>query len=329
MDDKQKSPENNSSARQGIFSTPNLTVDTEKLAQASSAENANKTRVASFFANTDATRQAQQPVIASQPVEGDVIIDNAPKKRSKLPIIILVAVVIIAIIVTVVLIISKNTTPGTDGNISAQEAFNSYYELLTKGPKDYEGEKPDEWFLFSLPYQINLDLSQKNQYIADLLESFGVFSRAAVGISDLGSYSSLLQQLSYGIYPSALDSMITNEYLKDGNPRTAYQLVNNLAPELSEDRTNYFSITSGLRRYALAELNLVELYATNGCIKDGIFEYTCTQNLLDSDRGTVNDLLQQQENALAAIKRVIVLDKSQFTYRTQTLKETVGGDDHE
>lgn len=105
--DKQKSTENNSSARPGIFSTPDLTIDTEKLTQAAPSTDANKARIASVFANTDATRQAQQSVITSAPLEGDVIINNVPKKRRKWPIIVLAVVAVSIIALVVVLIISQ------------------------------------------------------------------------------------------------------------------------------------------------------------------------------------------------------------------------------
>ena len=46
--------------QQGIFSTPELTVDTEKLAQNSETTNeASRVKIASIFANTKTGKQAQ------------------------------------------------------------------------------------------------------------------------------------------------------------------------------------------------------------------------------------------------------------------------------
>lgn len=103
MDDEgQNKNPNDSGAPQGIFSTPELTVDTEKVNQASAAsEEKARSRVASIFANTETGKQAQKLNDAmgmnSQPVDGDIVIDNrGRKKRSKVPIIVAVVVLVLA-----------------------------------------------------------------------------------------------------------------------------------------------------------------------------------------------------------------------------------------
>lgn len=96
--DANKNAQNNSASRQGIFSTPELTVNAENIAQQNNEET--KSRVASIFANTDAGKQAQKLNDAMDaqtvPATEDLVIQNGPKKKSRLPIVLLILALVAA-----------------------------------------------------------------------------------------------------------------------------------------------------------------------------------------------------------------------------------------
>lgn len=161
--DKQKSAENSASPRPGIFSTPDLTVDTEKLAQAVPSADSNKSRIASVFANTDATRQAQQSTITSTPLEGDIVLNGTPKKRSKVPIIILIAAILTAILVTVAVIVFSKTEQ-VDVYERVKTAFLEYANFALHGETSSRG--------------LNVDCTkEKTCYFMQAMQSKGQFEK--------------------------------------------------------------------------------------------------------------------------------------------------------
>lgn len=89
--------------QQGIFSTPELTVDAEKLAQnAEVTKEASRAKIASIFANTETGQQAQKlndaMNVGAEHVTEDIVIDSGRKKKSKVPIIMaIVALALIAV----------------------------------------------------------------------------------------------------------------------------------------------------------------------------------------------------------------------------------------
>lgn len=118
---------------QGIFSTPELTVDAEKISQANT--NTEQKRVASFFANTDAGQRSQKlnnaMGISSQPITEDLVIQNEPKKKSKLPIILAVMVLIAVIGGMVGWIIMSNDEQTSTANVTIEEARQKFDRFAT------------------------------------------------------------------------------------------------------------------------------------------------------------------------------------------------------
>lgn len=118
---------------QGIFSTPELTVDTENIAPTNTEET--KSRVASIFANTDAGRSAEQlnnaMSVNSQPVTEDVVINNGPRKRSKVPIIVAIIVLVLAAVGAGTYFLAQTLGDNKVASVNISEAKEKFDEFAT------------------------------------------------------------------------------------------------------------------------------------------------------------------------------------------------------
>ena len=156
------------SSRKGIFSTPDLSVDAQKITPENTAEDSRNSRTASLFTGTNPTHQ--------QPAAEGIALNNAPKRHNKVIIIIIAIAVILALAVAAAVVIAnrqKDDAPTSE--LSSKDTFNVYYRLLTEGATDQDGGDSEEWFLFTLPTQLDMSSAQKNQYVFDLFNAFNAF----------------------------------------------------------------------------------------------------------------------------------------------------------
>ncbi len=315
--DKQKSTENNSSARPGIFSTPDLTVDTEKLAQATPSADANKARIASVFANTDATRQAQQSAITSAPLEGDVIINNVPKKRRKWPIIVLAVAAVSIIALAVGLAITSQTSTQSP---SAKSAFQEYYKLLTDGPDGYDGERPNGWFLYALQDNDMLGYAEKLDYANKLLH----YADLANQKNDITAYNIDLQTIVYTILPEVFSQKILERYSSSG-AQSALQFVNAIRNENDDPSSALGAFNSSFNRYALAQLDFYDFYDGFGCIKNGAIDTDCAEQ--HEDNPSWYQLRKNESTRYNYVLRLLAQAEEEFAKQTNEASNTIGGRD--
>lgn len=316
--DKQKSAENSASPRPGIFSTPDLTVDTEKLAQAVPSADSNKSRIASVFANTDATRQAQQSTITSAPLEGDIVLNGAPKKRSKVPIIVLAIAAALIIALIVIFSILKNTSAPASPSISAQEAFHEYYELVTRGPKDYDRESTNEWFLYALQDEDLLDAQEKTEYVNELIQYVELANQKI----NVASYDKNLKAIVYTIMPEVFSAKLTELYSETG-AQSALQFVEEIRSNEGEASSMLSALNWGFNQYAMAQIQIYDFYESYGCIKDGL-DVDCINEHTDNS-GTWSDLRKKKDTYYNYIVSVLPKSEEEFTSQTDKLLDTVGG----
>lgn len=142
MDRKEKTQGDSAGSQNGIFSTPDLTVNVENLAQDDS--DTTKSRVASFFANTDATQQAQKlnnAVMVPEetlPAPNSRNVNSRARGRSKLPIIITSLAVLAVAGVTIFAIVNNRNEDGKSSQVSAtqdeaKQDFHQYASYLLFG----------------------------------------------------------------------------------------------------------------------------------------------------------------------------------------------------
>lgn len=159
---------------QGIFSTPDLTIDAEKIAPTDNERE--KNRVASIFASTETGKQAQRLNDAMgmnlQPAEGDIIVKDHTKKRSKMPIVI--AIVVVCVLVAGGIFFAFGSTSSDSGTIElAKKHFDQYASYILYGEEkdDLEGEfdrggqyKLSEFFFGD---NVNADFWQKSERLLE------------------------------------------------------------------------------------------------------------------------------------------------------------------
>lgn len=288
--DKQKSAENNASARPGIFSTPDLTVDSEKLAQSAPTADSNKSRIASVFANTDATRQAQQFTITSTPLEGDIVLNNAPKKRSKLPILIVVGVIILLIGAIIVYTVLSNSnsqkTENEAGSITRKfDTFASY--ILFDGQNDDLSGDYDPSFTYAIENNMNNDeksntfWSHATALLNEVMQSDEVSPSDTVMHSLLDGYYQNFQFLDlYRRTPEPSHDKIMSDYANGGIKQSVDYVkgtYNDFNQPDNEVSRAYYDL---MIEQAEKDLEILDTYGKHGCISGGDIDTTCEEALL-------------------------------------------------
>ncbi len=298
---------------QGIFSTPELTVDTENIAPTNTEET--KSRVASIFANTDAGRSAEQlnnaMSVNSQPVTEDVVINNGPRKRSKVPIIVAIVVLVLAAIgLTAYLIISSSAkdnsqSVNTTTNAKAQASFARYANYLLYGEeKDYL----DDNFQLSRVYKIDEVLREPSEYseywntLLDLLEKAvsdyrNVDSKDNSLLDFMVEYQQNVKLLNFVhkiADPSINDSL--KKYISVGKDQGINDTLHIYA-QLSESNftpaQEYYDVVKNLYT---TQFDLLAIYANYGCIIDDIINDVCADNLSTETQAQITELANKESN---------------------------------
>lgn len=334
MDDGHDKNTDNSadnSAQQGIFSTPELTVDTEKITSKKSSND--KARVASFFADTDASKQAQQVqdamTIPTNYATEDLVINNGgKKKRSFLPIIAaIVAVLVVVGGAAAYFLISSAPQNNTE---SPTTAFNNFREYLEKGPEEYrqdDQDEPDtEWFLFEANQtEMEVDDMQKytselsNKYVIflDALTTSKVYKNNSALIERSKIYQKILDALTKDIAVEIYDSKLLNTYLNEG-ASDATRYVDEIAPT-TEDDTSYAAALNNLNQYLRTQLSKYQVLDSHGCINNEEINYSCSDELLISSN-TYQDLSTQNLTLYDKIIEDIDSLGQTLVYETQVIK---------
>ncbi len=213
-----KDAESNSPVeQQGIFSSPDLAVNSENLEEIKpELSEDNKSRIASAFRNTDASakrRAAEAEAAADQAAQnearweqnisganltpapganllaptsipstatGDIRMPGT-KKKSKLPLILIALVVLIAVGGGAAWFI-LNQGPSEKEKLLAQ--YDEYVAYLKDGPESLRTQKEDEqteepvtWFLLDFG-NMNLPIADQRDYTEELLKRYNNFSGA-------------------------------------------------------------------------------------------------------------------------------------------------------
>jgi len=332
------SGDNNSATSGGIFSTPELTVDPEKIAQPTPSDE--RKRVASIFANTTTGQEAQKLNNAMEaqtaPITEDLVIQNEPRKRSKLPLI-LAGLALLAVIGVVVGVIIINNNGGNNPSVpttpqTALEAFEDYRNLLINGPQtentgnDNAGS-PSKWYLFDLDNK-DLTTSERKGYLSELsskYQAFYILAKAGepTNAEELSTYNECLLTYLDAIQLDTLNQKLLNEYTANGEDAASDYIETFTAGINSNQPANTVQVVDkSIAEYLRAQLALLRVYSQQGCIIDGAIDYNCANDISGST--ALYEARQDQNSANMIIEYNLPNLETMLQSSTNSIATTLG-----
>ena len=321
--------------QQGIFSTPELTVDTEKLAQnAEVTKEASRAKIASIFANTETGQQAQKlndaMNVGAEHVTEDIVIDSGRKKKSKVPIIMaIVALALIAVGVGAWFLVQNL---GNQSKETPLTAFNSYREYLEKGPelKDNEDDT-NRWYVFEMN-NIGLSMKDRQQYIADLEKKYQTYldlldkqtssaGNLALIKAESQNYKVKLSLVLKLNYLDLVDKELLSVYAGEG----AGEALGFIAAQTQIETQDTFvkQLSSKLEEYLQISFTINELYNAHGCLMDDTIDYLCEEQLM-SDNLTYAQTLQTQNTVLGQLMQQLAIVNRSIQIETTSIENELG-----
>ena len=340
--------------QKGIFSSPDLSVNSENLEEIKpELSDENKSRIASAFAQTDATQkhdQLSEQIAEQDAVSGTVIPaggigsasdagfgNNATtasasgdirlpgqKKSRKWPLLILTALVVLGIGGVVAWLMMGK--PPTNRQKTPSQLFEDYSNYLVVGPEqsstvaEEDTDPSQTWFLFRLP-ESELTVDEQGAYIAELKNKYAEFKNACSGqiCEQLNSYG---QILTLALAAPSIDiyvSQLTQEYIQNGS-EVAYTYIQSVT-NFDSQSTLATSISSALGRFLSTGLSLLEVYQTEGCIVDGVMDAACEIAL--NDNQAHYDILRQQNAALRMLENSVRAINITFQQNTESIQKAL------
>lgn len=332
-DDKnQNANPNENSTQQGIFSTPELTVDMDKIAQDDeAAAAASRAKIASIFANTETGQQAQRLNDAmfanSQPATEDIVLDNGSKKRKKWPVVALVTILLAAVCGLVGYFLT-NHSGGTD---TVAKSFATYKDYLVSGPENLRDKNPEEgtWFVFVLP-QIN-DISDEDiiNYTTSLTESYSTFfntfnknktSYPDELINKVNNYSGMLYTVANIASFSAMDTRIRQLAYNEASAEID-SLVSQVAPLPNQREIETDDIAFTFNQYFTTGKSLFENLVKAGCTKNGRIDFECAS--IDELSTEYAQFAETYEDLYFKISQVSASLQEDFMSETEAISSEV------
>ena len=285
-----------------IYSEPDLTVEKDAIPEAISeapvdtatntstpAVTNNAERVASVFANTDATRNMMASATTQSTATGDIRLAPTPRKRmSKLPIIIGAGVIAVLAVVLVVLLLNRG-----GGNVT--QAFTEYYDYaqeifengLEDADEDYdedeeyvdedeEDEDEDEEDEDSEDGEENEAVWLSNESIIELRKKFDVFKRALDANKSEKADSIREKATTLDQYLKTVEWMIATDetkaemielYNSDGEDAVR-ELLQGMVKDDQEDRDIMDILSERTAYYYAAYMEMYVASKQIGCIRE-------------------------------------------------------------
>lgn len=313
-DGKNTNNDSDNSAPQGIFSTPELTVDTKKITPAQNSTNS-KARVASFFANTDTSKQAEQvqnamTTPANYATEDLVINNGGKKKRSFLPIVIAV-VAILAVVggVTAYFLVSNNTSQnstGTTSRLSLKDAYNSYLNFLLFEKESINDIEFNEEMILQLSSGAIanriIETTNKELYLKQLADKYTALENKYEEETSQVIDESLYDYFClYTSLPMLGENRVVSLYASQGKDYVSQIISEYYNPE----QYNGFIKTYIEAQKIIAESNLeiAEKAASFGCINNNELQADCIQ--LHNEQIYNNDLSMKLASAYGSSDQAV------------------------
>lgn len=318
--DANKNAQNSSASRQGIFSTPELTVNAENIAQQNNEET--KSRVASIFANTDAGKQAQKLNDAMDaqtvPATEDLVIQNGPKKKSKLPIILLILVLVAAGVGGLVWVLMNNIKPQeTVSSIEeAKRKFDNYatYILYGKSEDELNGDySPVKTYTLIEKVQETDGFDESFWQTSEKLlkDSIEAYSKTEQPDKNLINYlnaqsGNLAFLSSYSRAQVLTDQSIISNYLSNGGEASKSYIEDSFIPfETIRESSPALDYIKRRQEQYSAVIDMLNFYNDNGCIVDQSLNEECASEVQANQADRLDSILKTVTEARQAADRII------------------------
>lgn len=309
--DKDSNPSNDDAQNQqrGIFSTPELTVNTEKItADIEAAAETSRAKIASIFANTETGKQAQRlndaMGVSAAPATEDIVIDNGIKKKKKWTIVVAVTALVLAAVGVGWHFLLQDKTPRV--NTDYKSAFYSYANFFlhnTESSSEIEGlyQYGDTYYIGTLRNEAQIDehFAKSEEKYQQFLEVFREYEKqhpddeTALNLTD--SVKTYYEDLDLARYLAAkpnisIDTLL-GAYLED--PNEVVVDINEYYGSFTESTVESTRLYGSDYRGQLLELvsGAFDIYTQRDCIDDGQISVTCRQDTTDAQLANANQTL--------------------------------------
>lgn len=275
----------------------------DETAAAPSSSSDNSSRIASAFANTDATSQLQDINAAMQmgsnsttsTATGDIKLAPSTKPKSKAPLIIIALLVLAGVgaLVWATTTGKLNFGGGEEGAATPKQLFNEYRTLVIDGPKNYDDHNnEDGWFLLNL-VDAGMSVDEQRRYTEEVTEFYKRFKSSLTDgddeLSDIITQYDATMDIAVKVNSLPVLSENVLQKLLDEDSVAARSYIISVTTSKSENDTSDDEDIDTLRLLALksylsAQLNMFKLYKTNSCIIDNeTIDYACVTDMSELD----------------------------------------------
>lgn len=346
----------NGAANGGIFSTPDLTIETQNIPanvggapvidETATPADSNSSRIASAFANTDATAQSQDVALAMQnrsnstssTATGDIKLTPSAKPKSKAPLIIVALLVLVG--VGALVWAAATGKLGFGGGASdetetvtlaeVQKAYNQYatYVLFGESKDVLEGE----WKAGQI-YKVSEILNSSSDATEYWENSIRLINSAIEKYKQLPDIKKRLldkieNQKQYLVFfrlaqvnDDFSETMITNYFLKNGYSESL-EYIKSINTQLEGLLDTSFASTIREVQDTLPIMQtLVEQLSNFGCNAETFTDESCIDSLSDEQYSVYADILDQieaREYTLIGKMRVLSRDMTSACWSIKT-----------
>ncbi len=292
-DDKNGAQDSAGFVKGGIFSTPDLTIETENIPEATISDRANnKSRISAAFAQTDATQQNQALLEGRQnsfasTATGDIKVGGA-KKKNKMPLLIIAAIAVVAVIGGAMAILMGG---GGKKFVTIGDAKTKFINYATYILFDDTLDVLDGEFERNHSYELSRQVSKESLDFAfwekatDLLENAisdydSISNKNNTAVSLLQSYRTDYMYLkSYLTLGDISVDTLLERFLNDGE-EAAKQYVSSFYGGLISDYADLGDdvVSERIVQYR-SYIDALSIYSRNGCIDDGKIIESCVDSI--------------------------------------------------
>ncbi len=344
---------NASGTAKGIFSTPNLTVNTENLPQnqpvkpAGSAARFNfgrranrgganaesSERVASAFAQTDASQQTQRlneamlenaNAATQSTATGDIQLD-VPKKRKKWPWLVLVLLVIAAVGALVFFVFANRHESVSVADVKA--AFDLYDKEITDGTEHTDCVTQDEMPALEYMGTFNCSSELQDAVVNDMVDSYksfkSLFDKSVLMDNEdlkllVEHQSSYLEVVAQYLSPSIRINKIIQLY-NIGESKITVEKVGSI-------QTDGLGFDAILKKFAdvinTETINFIseyQAYNDSGCLLTGELDNECAALVAQTD--ALEEVYDQQDDIAEELEKLFRQISSQMIEDCNKIRE--------